>query len=39
LHITIHKTGIEIENLTSTSIPIFVKGKEYTIAGSSKTII
>jgi maltose phosphorylase len=39
LHITVHKTGIEIENLTSMPISILVKGKEYTIAGYSKTII
>jgi maltose phosphorylase len=39
LHITIHKTGIEIENLSETPITISVKSQAYTIGGESKTII
>jgi maltose phosphorylase len=39
LHITIHKSGIEIENLSTSPITIQVKEQAYTIEGKSKTII
>jgi maltose phosphorylase len=39
LHITIHKTGIEIENLSEPPITIRVKEEVYTIGGKSRTII
>ena len=39
IHITIHKSGIEIENLSTSPITIRVKEEAYTIEGNRKTIL